>query len=193
MARAQQTTNMRTQAGATNRTTTAKKQAAQQAGATNRTMKKQAAAQTATTNRTAPAKRKTASKTGGKRTQTKREAMEGPGGRRLGLTPIRSHQSRTQILATVAADSGVDRPIVERVARSLSTTLTRHLVRGGSGRVEVPYLGAALWRGRQAAQKPRTMLSPILGNREVKLPGRRACAVPRLRVHTALREIVART
>lgn len=172
MARSQQNTrtpdkSIRGQAGAAaNRTITAKKQAG--AGTANR-------------------------KTAGKRMQTKREAMEGPRGRRLSLTPIRKHQSRAEVLATVAADSGVDRPIVERVARSLSTTLTRHLIRNGSGRVEIPYLGAALWRGRRAAQKAREMASPILNGRLVTIPGRRACAVPRLRAHSALRDAVARS
>lgn len=108
------------------------------------------------------------------------------------LKPIRSRQNRAQIIATVAADSGIEPRTVEKVARSLSTTLTRHLIRDGSGRVEIPYLGAALWRGRQAAQKARTMLSPLL-KREVTIPARRAMPVPRLKIHRAFRETVART
>ena len=108
------------------------------------------------------------------------------------LRPIRNRQSRSEILATVAADVGIASGTVERVARSLSQTLTRHLIRGGSGRVEIPYLNASLWRGQQAAQKHRTMRSGILGNREVTIPARRAHPVPRIRVHSALREIVAR-
>lgn len=108
------------------------------------------------------------------------------------LRPIPKRQSRDQILATVAADSGVERPIVERVARSLSQTVQRHLMRNGSGRIEIPYLGAALWRGQEGARPARKMASPILGGRIVNIPAKRATAVARIRVHSALREIVAR-
>lgn len=109
------------------------------------------------------------------------------------LKPIGTRQTRLELIATVAADSGIEARVVDRVARSLSKTLTRHLVKNGSGRVEIPYLGAALWRGQQAAQKPRKMASPILNGRIITIPGRRACSAPRLRAHAALREIVART
>ncbi|MGI8425028.1 MAG: hypothetical protein ACR2M4_00180 [Actinomycetota bacterium] len=95
-----------------------------------------------------------------------------------------------QIIESVANDTGVESRIVDRVARSLSQTLVRHLIRGGSGRVEVPYLGAALWRGRTAAQKARTMLSPVLG-RTVNVPARRSQPAARLRTHRVLRETVA--
>lgn len=108
------------------------------------------------------------------------------------LRPIRKHQGRGEVIAAVAAASGVDRMIVDRVARGLAQTMTRHLIRGGSGRVEIPYLGAALWRGRQPAQKARRMASPILGGRIVTIKARRAVAAPRLRAHQRLREAVAR-
>lgn len=107
------------------------------------------------------------------------------------LRPIRQPQTRNQIIATVAADSHVERSTVQRVARCLAQTLQRHLIRNGSGRAEIPYFGGVIYRGQQAAQKARTMLSPLLG-RDVQVPARRAKPVPRFRAHPTLREIVAR-
>ncbi len=135
----------------------------------------------------APAKRATAS---GKRTASnQQQGRQGAGP--ASLRPIRKHQSRADIIASIAADTGADLRTVEQVTRSLSSTLTRHLMPGGSGRVEIPYLGAALWRGRLAARKARTMMSPLL-KREVQIPGRKAQPVARLRTHAVLREAVAR-
>lgn len=142
------------------------------------------AARTAAQPRTT-ARPRTRTRTAAKRTTQRARREAAPS-----LTPIRKPQSRSQIIATVAGDVGIEPRTVELVTRSLSQTLTRHLVRGGSGRVEIPYLGGALWRGKQAAQKARTMLSPLLG-RNVQVPARRAQPVPRFRAHRGLREIVA--
>lgn len=125
----------------------------------------------------------------GKRTTSKGAAREAAPSL---LRPIRQKQTRAQIIATIASDTGVPAGTVESVARSLSQTLTRHLIRGGSGRVEIPYLGAALWRGRTAAQKARTMMNAALG-RTVNVPARRSQPAARLRAHQALRDAVART
>lgn len=105
----------------------------------------------------------------GRRARTKGAAREAAPSN---LAPIRKKQTRAEIIAGVAAESGTSLSTVESVARSLSRTLTRHLIRGGSGRVEVPYLGAALWRGRTAAQKARRMTSPILNGRTVTVKAR---------------------
>lgn len=152
--------------------------------------------------RTATAKKQATASTGksktgagGRQSRTGQRATKKSAAREaapsLSLRPIREHQNRSQIIAMVAAGSGVAAGTVERVARSLSQTLTRHLIRGGSGRVEIPYLGAALWRGRTAAQKARTMLSPVLG-RTVSVPARRSQPAARLRTHRLLRDAVAR-
>lgn len=118
---------------------------------------------------------------------------KGAAGGAAPLSPIRRTQKTSEIIATVADATGFESGVVARVARSLSQTLTRHLIRGGSGRVEIPYLGAALWRGRTAAQKARRMTSPILNGRTVTVKERPAQAAPRLRAHRPLRDLVART
>lgn len=154
------------------------------------TTAKRSTAKSSTAKRSTSASRQSAS---GVARSSKANQEGRPGAGPAPLRPIRQRQTRNQILATVATASGVDRPIVERVARSLSQTVQRHLIRNGSGRVEIPYLGGVIYRGRQAAQKARTMLSPILGNREVQVPARRAQSVPRFKAHPTLRRIVART
>lgn len=147
------------------------------------------AAKSSTAKRSTSASRQSASR-GTRSSKTNQEGRPGAGP--APLRPIRERQTRNQTIATIATTSGVERPIVEKVLRSAATTYQRHLIHRGSGRVEMPYLGGVIYRGRLAAQKARTMLSPILDNREVHVPARRAQSVPRFKAHPTLRKIVAR-
>lgn len=133
--------------------------------------------------------RRAATKTAAKRTTQRARQEEGASAR---LTPIRKRQSPRQIIATVALRTGNKAATVKPIALALGEVYQRHLMKKGSGRVPIIGAGASLWRGREGARPARKMASPILKGRVVEIPARRAISVARIRVHSALREIVAR-
>lgn len=78
------------------------------------------------------------------------------------LRPIPKYQSRRAIITAAATESGVTSGVAERVARSLARTYHQHLMRGGSGRVEMPGRGALAReaRGAESAHLPEPHLGP---------------------------------
>lgn len=147
--------------------------------------------------RTGTAKRTRAARSGGPSTEkgSSNQARARPetAPSRAPLRPIRKWQSARQIIDAVAKDVGMSARQIERVARAMANTYTRHLMPGGSGLTQVPFLPVTLWRGNHAARPARTMIMklPHLKGREVRIPAQKAMNVMRFRPHKRMREIVA--
>jgi nucleoid DNA-binding protein len=76
---------------------------------------------------------------------------------------IKDKQTKSQILAEIAENSGLTKKEVALVLEALGVQAVRHLKGRGSGEFTVPFLGVKLRRVRKPATKARKGINPFTG------------------------------
>lgn len=155
----------------------AKKAAAKKAPAKKAAAKKAPARKT--TAKKAPA-RKTAAK---KATVKKAAAPAKP-------KAITTKQTKTQILQSIAEETGLTRKQVGDVFTALGTLLKGHMMRRGSGEFAIPETGVKVRRVVKPARKARMGRNPATGE-PIKIAAKRATTVVKVTALKALKDTVA--
>ncbi len=79
------------------------------------------------------------------------------------LSAIRTKQTKAQIIAAIAEETGINKKDVNAVLASLGALAQRHLKPRGSGEFIIPQVGVKLRRVRKPARKARKGINPFTG------------------------------
>ena len=81
------------------------------------------------------------------------------------LTAVADKQTKAQIIADIAEDSGVDKKFVKAVFVSLQRQIQRHLVARGSGELTIPEIAVKVRRVRKPLQKRVKVVTHLLAKK----------------------------
>jgi nucleoid DNA-binding protein len=104
--------------------------------------------------------------------------------------PIRDKQTKSQILAALAEETGLSKKEVQAVLQATKGLAARHLVKSGSGEFTVPELGVKLRRAQKAARKEGMARNPFTGEM-VHVDARPASLSVRATAMKAIKDVVA--
>jgi len=105
------------------------------------------------------------------------------------LKAIKESQTKTQVLASIAEETGLTKKQVGEVVTSLANHAKRHLMARGSGEFSVPELGLKLRRVKKPAQKARKGRNPATGE-EIMIKAKPARNVLRATPLKALKSVI---
>ena len=103
------------------------------------------------------------------------------------LKSIPTKQTKTQIITTIAEETGLSRKDVAAVFTSMSDLITRHIQRRGSGEFSIPDTGIKIRRVKKPRTKARMGRNPATGE-AIKIPAKPATTVVKLSALKALKE-----
>jgi nucleoid DNA-binding protein len=83
------------------------------------------------------------------------------------LKAIKEKQTQSQIIASIADETGVSKKEVKAVLESLGELAHRHIMKRGSGEFKVPYMGVKVNRKTKPATKKRMGRNPSTGEEMV--------------------------
>ena len=78
-------------------------------------------------------------------------------------TAIATKQTKTQIIAAIAEDTGMTKKEINTVFASLADLVERHMKKRGSGEFTIPEVGVKLRRIKKPAVKARKGINPFTG------------------------------
>jgi len=79
------------------------------------------------------------------------------------LKAIKDKQTQTQVIASIADETGVTKAEVKAVLESLGELTHRHIMKRGSGEFKIPYMGVKVNRKTKPATKKRMGRNPATG------------------------------
>jgi nucleoid DNA-binding protein len=103
------------------------------------------------------------------------------------LKAIAQKQTKTQILTTIAEETGLPRKDVVAVFASMSDLITRHVQKRGSGEFSIPDCGIKVRRVVKPRTKARMGRNPATGE-EIKIAAKPAKTVIKLTALKALKD-----
>ncbi len=103
---------------------------------------------------------------------------------------IKEKQTKSQILAAVAEETGLTKKEVQAVLQSAKALATRHLIKNGSGEFTIPELGVKLRRVQKPARKAGMARNPFTGEM-VQVAARPASLSVRATAMKAIKDAVA--
>lgn len=103
------------------------------------------------------------------------------------LTAISKRQTKTQIIAAIAEDTGLTKKQVADVFSSLGDLITRHIKKRGSGEFAIPDTGVKIRRVRKPARKARMGRNPATGE-AMKIAAKPASTAVRVTPLKALKD-----
>ncbi|RDH84300.1 MAG: DNA-binding protein [endosymbiont of Seepiophila jonesi] len=103
------------------------------------------------------------------------------------LKAITTKQTKTQIITSIAEDIGLTRNEVAAVFGSMSSLLTRHLQRRGSGEFTIPDTGVKVRRVVKPRTKARMGRNPATGE-SIKIAAKPARKIVKITALKALKE-----
>lgn len=133
------------------------------------------------------AKKKVAKKTTKKAAKKKVVAKKAATVAAPRLKAITTKQTKTQIITAIAEDTGLTRKEVMAVFGSMSSLITRHLQRRGSGEFTIPDTGVKVRRVVKPRTKARMGRNPATGE-SIKIAAKPARKIVRLTALKALKE-----
>tara|TARA_B110000091_G_scaffold214245_1_gene266595 strand:- start:3841 stop:4182 length:342 start_codon:yes stop_codon:yes gene_type:complete len=83
------------------------------------------------------------------------------------LKAIKEKQTQTQILSSIADETGLLKKEVQAVLESLSDLTHRHIMKKGSGEFKIPYMAIKVNRKEKPATKKRMGRNPATGEEMV--------------------------
>ncbi len=122
-------------------------------------VKKKSAAKKKVASKKAVAKKAVTKKAAVKKTAAAPKAAE----KKVVTTAIATKQTKTQIIAAIAEDTGMSKKEVNAVFASLGNLVERHMKKRGSGEFSVPEIGVKLRRIKKPAVKARKGINPFTG------------------------------
>jgi nucleoid DNA-binding protein len=106
------------------------------------------------------------------------------------LKAISDKQTKTQILTSIAEQTGLSRKDVAAVFSSMSDLITRHVQKRGSGEFTIPDCGIKVRRVVKPRTKARMGRNPATGE-EIKIPAKPAKTVIKMTALKALKDKLA--
>jgi len=103
---------------------------------------------------------------------------------------IATRQTKTQILQTIADETGLTRKQVGDVFVSLGSLVQRHMQRRGSGEFSIPDTGVKIRRVKRPARKSRMGRNPATGE-VIKIAAKPATTVIKVLALKALKDSLA--
>lgn len=103
---------------------------------------------------------------------------------------IKDKQTKSQVLATLAEETGLTKKDVQAVLAATKELAARHLAARGSGELTVPELGVKLRRVKKAARKAGMARNPFTGEM-VKVEAKPASLSVRATAMKAIKDVVA--
>ena len=104
-------------------------------------------------------------------------------------TAIKEKQTKTQILAALAEETGLTKKEVQAVLAATKGLAARHLIKNGSGEFTVPEVGVKLRRVQKPARKAGMARNPFTGEM-VKVEARPASLSVRATAMKAIKDTV---
>ena len=98
-------------------------------------------------------------------------------------------QTKAEVIAAIAAETGLTQKDVAEVFSSLGDLVERHMKRRGSGEFTIPDTGVRIRRVRRPARKARAGRNPATGER-IRIPAKPAGASVKVTALKPLREAV---
>ena len=83
------------------------------------------------------------------------------------LKAIREKQTQSQLITSIAEETGLSRKEVKAVLEALGTHAHRHIMKRGSGAFKVPFVGVNIARKEKPATKKRMGRNPATGEEVV--------------------------
>ena len=105
-------------------------------------------------------------------------------------TAIKEKQTKTQILAALAEETGLTKKDVQNVLVATKALAARHLIKNGSGEFTVPEVAVKLRRVQKPARKAGMARNPFTGEM-VKVEARPASLSVRATAMKAIKDTVA--
>ncbi|MCW8908602.1 MAG: HU family DNA-binding protein [Sedimenticola sp.] len=102
---------------------------------------------------------------------------------------IGTKQTKTQILQSIAEETGLSRKQVADVFTSLGGLVKGHMTRRGSGEFAIPETGVKIRRVVKPARKARMGRNPATGE-AIKIPAKRATTVVKVSALKALKDTI---
>jgi nucleoid DNA-binding protein len=103
---------------------------------------------------------------------------------------IATKQTKSQILSSIAEDTGLTKKEIAGVVDALADLAHRHLKKKGSGEFTVPSLGIKLRRVMKPARKARKGVNPFTGE-EIMIKAKPATTSVRAVALKAIKDAVA--
>jgi nucleoid DNA-binding protein len=106
------------------------------------------------------------------------------------VSAITTKQTKTQILQSIADETGLTRKEVASVFASLNGLLERHMKRRGSGEMTIPDTGVKVRRVRKPARKARMGRNPATGE-EIRIAAKPAHTVVKVTPLKGLKDMLS--
>lgn len=107
------------------------------------------------------------------------------------LTAISKKQTKSDILAAIAEDTGLAKKEVGAVFASLGELITRHIKKRGSGEFAIPDTGVKIRRVKKPARKARMGRNPATGE-AMKIAAKPASTTVKVTALKALKDAVTK-
>ena len=128
--------------------------------------------------------KKTAKKSAKKKVATKKTMNAS----RLAAIPTK--QTKLQVITAIAEETGLNRKDVTAVFSSLSSLITRHVQRRGSGEFVIPDSGVKIRRVKKPRTKARMGRNPATGE-AIKIAAKPATTVVKVSALKALKDKIS--
>lgn len=122
-----------------------------------------------------------------KKVATKKKATTAKAAPQRRSPAITEKQTKTQIVQTIAEDTGLTKKDVAAVFTSLGELIERHMKKRGSGEFTVPDTGVKIRRVRKPARRARMGRNPATGE-QIKIAAKPAHTVVRVTALKALKD-----
>ncbi|WP_456418058.1 HU family DNA-binding protein [Thiolapillus sp.] len=107
------------------------------------------------------------------------------------LTAIAKKQTKSEILTSIAEDTGLAKKEVAAVFASLGDLITRHIKKRGSGEFAIPDTGVKIRRVKKPARKSRMGRNPATGE-PMKIAAKPASITVKVTALKALKDVVSK-
>ena len=105
------------------------------------------------------------------------------------IKAITSKQTKTQILTSIAEETGLSKADVAKVFGALGDLVTAHMKKRGSGEFTIPDTGVKVRRVKKPARKSRMGRNPATGE-TIKIAAKPASTVVKVTALKALKDTI---
>jgi nucleoid DNA-binding protein len=118
---------------------------------------------------------------------TKKKASAKPAAKKL--TAIRNKMTKSDVVSSIADETGLTKKDVSAVFATLGDLITRHMKRNGSGEFHIPDTGVKISRIKKPARKSRMGRNPATGE-SIKIAAKPAHTAVKVTALKALKDTI---
>lgn len=118
---------------------------------------------------------------------TKKKASAKPAAKKL--TAIRKKMTKSDVVSSIAEETGLTKKDVSEVFATLGDLITRHMKRNGSGEFHIPDTGVKIARIKKPARKSRMGRNPATGE-SIKIAAKPAHTAIKVTALKALKDTI---